>query len=439
MNNKRLVIADPSLKDERGHHYALSKVISAGALKKGIELIWLVHKKHTLESLQGIKIIPTFSSSMYDSISQDSKKTLIDVHFISRIPEYLHPILIKIRDIIKILIPKRYTRYLLGINAIESQTQIFARELSQAVIENNITLPDELLIHSADGTIYRGILAILQKKLWENFPRLHLCTSYDEKMMPHYNNGLSVTRIIEYYKLLGVLDQKIFLYAENYPLSQHLKQLWNVNLTPLEIPILERDALLEKKIIVETPQSRLNIVYLGAAREEKGFLLLPKIIKKTLQHQELKKNIHFTIQCSPQIIGYSPSIKKAIARLKKYPSDLVHLIEHKQSMEDYYAMLDNADVVLLCYQQNKYQYRGSGIAVEAISSAKIVIVSPDTFPAEIAGEAGLHASDANEIVEKLMSITNDYKKYAMASKKRMKEYNQSHSASAYIDILWARK
>ena len=78
----RLAIIDPSLKDERGHHYALTKAISDGALKNGLDVLIFANRNVTsLPELNKVEIFPVFSSTTYDIFIKANVKQP-SVHYI---------------------------------------------------------------------------------------------------------------------------------------------------------------------------------------------------------------------------------------------------------------------------------------------------------------------------------------------------------------------
>jgi glycosyltransferase involved in cell wall biosynthesis len=438
----RIIIVDPSLKDERGHHYALTKAVSMGAVANEVQLIWLANKEFAFKpEIENVRVRPLFSASMYDAFKKsknagqdDTSKrevSLVDIGLIERIPQRLRPLLRKIRNWLGPKLPDRY-HSTLGLEQPASVApKTFVEELLSGLESENVTAADQVLFHTADGDTYRAILeiALTQSKFLQG-PCYHVCTPYDSEIMPHNKKGLSAARVAEYLKLLGALERKVLLYGENIPLAEHLSEEWGVKVRPLEIP--PPVTKVDVAINADNKNGRLEVVYLGAAREEKGFHLLPDVVQQVAAINGAGGDIHFTLQCSPQIIGYMPIIKKAIARLKEQPGELLSLIETQQSMDDYYTTLKSADVVLLCYQSDKYRVRGSGIAVEAVAFGKIVIATPNTFPASVASAAAVTGEGAKDIAEKLVTIAKDKKSYIERAKIRQREYCQKNSPEKYI-------
>lgn len=439
VSSQRLIILDPSLKDLRGHHYSLTKAITLGAENNNIDVIWYVNKEfqNSIDS-DDVKVRRIFKSSMYDLFIKQSsignKPLSVDRTTIDRIPKYARKILKKIFTKFKAFIPNKY-RDVLGVGESEKEgVSGFVGELVQAFEQDDISDRDVVLVHTADGMIYRSMLdMVVNYSNFSKFPSFHLCTPYDSQIMPHNNRGMRVKDVVRYVDLLGVLNNKIFLYAENELLSEHLSEEWGVEVETLEIP----PPLLESTVAVN--DSTLDVVYLGAAREEKGFHLLPGVIDHILSKDEGDElKIRMRLQCTPQVIGYVPAIKNIVERLNQYKNDRVSLIDQQQSMNQYYRALQEADVVLLCYDSEKYRVRGSGIAAEAVTYGKIVVATPNTFPSFLAGKAGVLASTEVEIAEAILKVAANKGIYKSAAIERSIEYRKKVTAGKYVKHLFER-
>lgn len=307
-------------------------------------------------------------------------------------------------------------------------------ELLQVISEHAANKKDIVFFHTADASTYRGVLNIfcnltLMNK-WKDLPRFHLCTPYDEQVMPYNDYGQRVRHAVRYMKLLGLLDKFVFLYAENELLAAHLANEWKVTVRSLPVPP-EKSLLSKSKV---HNNKKLHVMYLGDARAEKGFNLLPKLVKKVLG-SAISQKVKFTLQASPEIAGYTPDIKSSIEALKSMESEALTIIPQAQSVERYLQLLNSADAVLLCYDQGKYRVRGSGIAVEAVTHAVTIISTPGTFPSYIAGEAGVNASNADGIFKALEEICENRQAYVELALARRDWYFNKFSGNKYHNIL----
>jgi hypothetical protein len=441
----RFVIVDRSLKDERGHHYALSSVITEGARQHDLDIVWWTNAAFPkVLTVEGAATSGIFSTSIYDPfVAAENSSGESKPQNPYNEPRDYGPLLgFPIKFAGRVYRSIRYRLAVRGIGNLvvatsdpdEPARRPAARlvdELANGIDDLELGEGDHIFVHTADGDIYRSVLdLILERRPNRGVPYIHLATPFDIATMPHYKTGLTVERVVRYYRTFGLIGNQIFLYAENGLLADELSKIWDVPVTPLNLP-----PPIAANAQKPARRSTLRVAYLGAARAEKGFNLLPEVIRTILNSELPRPAIQFVIQCHPQIVGYSEEIKATIAELKMLPQDCVQLIEAQQSMHDYYAVLRDVDVVWTCYDSNKYRVRGSGIAVEAISFGNIIIATPDSFPAQIAEEAGVLAEGAIEIARAILTIHQDTDVYRRRANKRRIRYMRSHSAANYIATI----
>ena len=441
INKGRLIIVDPSLKDTRGHHYSLTCSVTASAAGSGYDVIVLSNiSVDESFSIPSADVIPVFSKTTYDyfkKIEKDEKISLrqrIRRAILNRLPESIRQVLRNLKE--RFVEPPNQVPDEATSNNGANSSNIVS-ELMHSLKKLNVTGNDHVLVHTSDAIIYRSILKIVQKSsslgASVNF---HLCTPYDMKIMPHSSKGLGVGRVIRYLDLMGAIGRNVFLYAENDLLADSLSSEWGVEVQSLDIPMkrISRD-----EAAVNERDTAFKVVYLGAAREEKGFHLLPSIIENVLSRKKEYQLVEFILQCSPQIVGYTPKIQHAIKQLQKLDQHSVTLIKQQQTMDEYYQLLESADIVLLCYQQEKYKVRGSGIAAEAIAYGKNVITTSGTYPAWLAGDAGLTADEPVGIASAILNIINDHDSFVDKAKIRADWFYNKTKPEQYIEKLLANE
>ncbi|MDB4576064.1 glycosyltransferase [bacterium] len=436
----RLIIVDPSLRDTRGHHFALTRVIVDSAVISGFQVVVFSNKSAGSLEIPGARVRPVFSKATYDYFIPAGNKKRVPVkervhQFISlRCPESLKVVLRRGRDRLK----KVRGRLGVPINSGRpSEDGGLLIELRDALIEEKVTGVGHVLVHTADGIIYRTILQLMQNKYpLGDFPHFHLCTPYDMRIMPHSANGMPVNRVIGYLNQMGFLNRKIFLYAENELLADSLTNAWGVEVNTLDIPMKRIELAARAK---QSNNNVFRVVYLGAAREEKGFPLIPDVIEIVLNKTGAGQKVEFIVQCSPQIVGYTKKIEATIERLKSFPATDVRLIRHQQTEDEYYGVLDSADIVLCCYQKENYRVRGSGIATEAVAYGKVMIVTPGTYPEWLAGDAGLPARDSKEIAEAILTVTSAADYYKNKALERAEWFAEKTRPDEYVNKLLANE
>ena len=426
----KIAIADRSLRDERGHHLALTRVLSEGAFSNAEALYWITHRDFPRRlAIEGAVIVAQFSRTMYDSPDEIPELTSQqETHMFGNITRFITRV--RRSAAARLPLPARARARLDVPVKPATPDPTLAQELHAALRNNDLGGDDHVLVHSCDGEMYRTVLQLLLSENHQQLPFIHLVTSFDDHTMPHYRRDINVARVVDYYRILGALDKRVFLYAENPPLAEVLSNIWQTHVESLEIPLSRHKPMPEK---IDTP--KLTVSYLGAAREEKGFLMLPKVVAECLA---LNSNIRFQIQCSPQIVGYTSAIKATIEELETFSKHTVKLVREVRSPEGYQSMLQETDVVLACYDEEKYQVRGSGIAVDAISNACSLITTPGTSPDRIGQTAAHSATGPTEIARVLDAISKDRLRYSEIASSRRNAYARENNPNAYWKKLVSR-
>ncbi len=293
-----------------------------------------------------------------------------------------------------------------------------------------------VLFHTCDAETYRDTVELFINEVpierWNSLPAFHLSTPYDEAIMPHNDRILGFEHSVRRLSNLGLIGTRVFLHAENVLLAEHLANYLGVEVSPLPIPPFKP---IHSKSARES-MDVMNVMYLGAARTEKGFVVLPDVVSQCLK-KGLK--VRFTIQVTPQILGYTPDIERAVEQLKEIDDPRVKLLEEPLSQPDYKRTLSHADIVLLCYQPDRYAVRSSGIAVEAVLSEATIIATQNTFPAFLSGDAGIQISDASEIVDAITRVARNRKGYQIAARARRQWYLNQYGSEAFVNALVRHK
>ncbi len=115
-------------------------------------------------------------------------------------------------------------------------------------------------------------------------------------------------------------------------------------------------------------------VSLGNARDEKGILEILEAIR-ILHDRGQSRGLRFILQCNDA----APDIQAAIDAFRARTIPGCDLLSEKLTSDDYYNLLQAADVVLLPYWRSIYFARTSGVFMEALSAGKPVIATSDTW------------------------------------------------------------
>ncbi len=391
---KRFIIADPSLADVRGHHFELTAQITQGAEESDMDVFWMTNKSfRQSDFISHIPVYPIFTTTMYDRYKRQSNKGNND------------------------------------------PTESIFQEMENAL---NIALKidaDAILFHTAYADIYESAFRLYSGSGWESLPILHLCTPYDCDTMPGRRPENPLPELFGRLRSMPALERQLFLWTETPQLAVDYAARFAMTVRALPLP-----PPVESPADVDTVDDTVvNVLYLGAAREEKGFLQLPELVERLHPIYGKTGQLHFTVQCTPQIIGYLPSIKEAINRLRCYTPNFVTLIEDFTDRGTYLKYLRESDIVLLLYNQKGYRIRGSGIAIESICANKSILTTKETFCSSLITHGGGCAVEnldqAVKFFDDYVTNRNHYKKQAEI---QGKAYRERYSIKKYLKNIFLR-
>lgn len=440
----RLFIADPALTNHQGHHFSVTNSFSKFAEHRGYDVIWLVNKEFSFKAedrTRGYRVHQTFSNATYDAY-----KKQVPTSFIARIESQLQyrarklpeSFKVKVRCILGyirsvILKIKRVKPRLQAVNSeVKAVKKLTAsQELYEAIGKYQTTPDDILLFHTCDAHTYADIVQLFIETIglqdWNNFPVLHLSTPYDKLVMPHNKTSIACDQSIRYLNALGLVNSRIFLHAENELLAAYLQKQWAVEVKPLYIPQ-------EAASVKNVEEGKFNIAYLGAARTEKGFPMVSEAIMKFLVSND-RADVSFTLQINPQIVGYTGDIQYAVKKLKAFGDSRLHLIETVQTPDEYEQTLANSNVLLLCYDKTRYAVRSSGVVIEALASAKNVIVTKGTFLEFIVAEAGISVETIDDVINAIVKFADEREHYQQLAKERAEVFLNEISPKGFSELL----
>lgn len=128
-----------------------------------------------------------------------------------------------------------------------------------------------------------------------------------------------------------------------------------------------------------------RLCYLGDAREEKGFALLP-YINEQLSMQVIKgRPIRIAAQGYQTGTSVDVEMLKGIDALLRSTADGTVVVQEPLRSEQYAAMIARSDIVYNLYRRENYTARSSGVFVEAIACHKPVVATAGTWMSAVMG------------------------------------------------------
>ncbi|MBI1776506.1 MAG: glycosyltransferase [Proteobacteria bacterium] len=179
---------------------------------------------------------------------------------------------------------------------------------------------------------------------------------------------------------------------------------------------------------------RRRVLYCGEATRRKGFDLLPEIIRKV---SAARADAEFVIQ----LHGWHPNdpLLAEVASLTRTQAN-VHTVSGFTLPEDFYRLLDDADLIVLPYQAPVYKAGTSAIFEEAMYLGCPCVVPPETMMATALGrhpEAGAVAADASAaaLADAVLRVLADYPRYQAGAMAASLEWRARDGIDRFAQFL----
>lgn len=160
-------------------------------------------------------------------------------------------------------------------------------------------------------------------------------------------------------------------YADTEGLARLYGEMSGLPVGLLPVPVVPRPR--------RSPKPAFQAIYLGDARDEKGFPVLAQAIL-TMEAARRAGAITFTIQSHFNTEPGDPATVLARAALQEAGPG-VHMLGEALDTDAYGALLGSADLVLTPYDPIAYQVRSSGVMSEALAAGAPVLVTAGSWMA----------------------------------------------------------
>ncbi|WP_374282446.1 glycosyltransferase [Novosphingobium sp.] len=221
------------------------------------------------------------------------------------------------------------------------------------------------------------------------------------------------------------------LFTDSNILQDQFGQLTDLPIGLLPIPHCEPG---EPKPARRAVRQGRNAVFLGQARRNKGFALLDQAIERT-QTLVPAGALHFRLQAVDPDFP-DEEWNRLHQRLDALGAEM---IAQTLDEEEYAALLQAADIVLLPYLKAHYDSQTSGVLAEALALGKPVVVPSGTWMAEQVdghGNAELFVSgDAASLGDAIAAIANDFDRYSRAAQVLAQSWGRFHNADNLITTI----
>ncbi|MDR1490884.1 MAG: glycosyltransferase [Desulfovibrio sp.] len=127
------------------------------------------------------------------------------------------------------------------------------------------------------------------------------------------------------------------------------------------------------------PATPLTALYLGDARDEKGFHLLPPLIRRTRDLLKAKR-LRYVCQSNFNIPGGEKASSRALAQLREIQAETagVQLLPGPFTASEYQHLIQSAAIIMLPYMPENYLARSSGVFAEALAAGVPCLIPAGT-------------------------------------------------------------
>lgn len=403
----RLILADAGLKGPAGHHLNYAAALAEAAQRLGLCAVILAHRElvATVQAAH-LRLVPIFSA-LYQTSGGGGRLRGVLFRACSLLPPQLS---ISAADF------ARRTHRAVRAGRPDS----FGRELAAALADMRSTGDDVLVLPSVSSANLAGLPEALAPAV---VGRIAIILRRLPDEMDKSDPGPTPTDAI-LRQLHGHFGSRLRLFADTEPLAELWHRLLGLPVAPVPIPT-NVAAVQERR-----PRLRPHLIFAGGARSEKGYPLLPEIVAA------LGSSARFTIQSGVVDAAADPAVQRAHRALRSQVGSHLELIERGLSIDDYLALIRDADLLLLPYDPAAYGPRSSGILAEARALAIPAVVPRGCWMEQAAGPARTFAFDyPSGFAASVRSALTHLGPLTTAMREAAPAWRKLHNARALLDVL----
>ncbi len=390
---KKFILIDNLLDGIGGHCYEYAVQVLESAKRSGYTAILAAHKKfpYTEEVFEVRRLYPLkeeyfLKNWIFRKVAQTPIFTLLEVFrkkkppFFARFDETQKksPLRLSLRILPKI--------FLFGLNRVDVRIRIFffIRQTKALLDQVQPTHEDIFFVPNATLGVLNSLYQVFQRQ-GEPKGTWHILLRWD-----FVQDSSEFRKLRKYIKMIAykIGKSRVFFYTDTQELTHQYKNKTGFLFETLPIPIRVQnlvDLQKDKESQKRSKDSRgFRIVFLGEARDEKGFGLLQEIISNLLEHFS-EEEIFITVQSYSLASVVSDSIKSTMRFFKERVRGQRRnflLKESPLSTIEYQNLILESDLILLPYCPSKYSHRSSGALIDALAYGKPVLVRDRSWLSE---------------------------------------------------------
>ena len=366
----RLIVVDQSLQDAVGHHLDYGVAVAEGAAGLGLRPTIVCHRGfRDVDAFGATTVTPWFSENSYEAHRGRLARSAHRV--IAQSPAWCRGVLLRAAIAVR-----RMGGSSRG--PVEAGPSSFGRELRAYLETADVARDDHVLIHTVSMPELHATLDAFVGSPPRPLIHVVLRRDAEEREIRSDPRGGAVEAFARVRRDPALAARLVF-HTDSEPLRDQYRALSHgvdVGVLPIPFP---RAAVVPDGPDRDRP---LNVVYLGDARAEKGYHLLPSLLTGAGVVDGVRARL--VAQSNSKLSLEEATIVTARRALASRPVEEVELVETALSVAAFDALVRRSDIVVLPYRRDRYVRRTSGVLVQALAAGKPVVVPARTWLADAA-------------------------------------------------------
>ena len=401
-----LIIADHTLKDYQGHSFEYCKSVREITMAKGWKVTSLGTSLLEPEVEKELKALKFFAHGFFHDFALHT----IIYQFPGRLQEFL------------------CSRW----NYRQHSNSLFT-DLCKLLPDCNNTEPVLILFPTFSFNDIIGITRFAEKLASSSNTQIAMVQhftsrpNFDKDRFPHrlYSHSLN-------YLSQSPAKNRINLFADSKDLADEYKFYIDKPFKVLPIPHTQYSS---EQPSIKTPSKKLVIGYLGDARINKGFHMIPETIKNVISSLG-SDTVHWEIQANIRKHQEWQTVQ-AVNLLKTMPTIKLH--EAAMDTDSYHKLMADIDIFMLPYTLENYHSQTSGVFSEIRGLGKVSVVTKGTWMAgEIKNNGGgmlCTPEDSKSLADAIIECVEAYPQLSAEAGSAGKKWREFHNCENYIAEL----
>jgi glycosyltransferase involved in cell wall biosynthesis len=184
-----------------------------------------------------------------------------------------------------------------------------------------------------------------------------------------------------------------------------------------------------------SPADAFTVGYVGEARTNKGFHLLPRLVRRAAETHVRGVEFHVHSFAHDSSAAF---LKRAIAGLR-HPS--VRLYPREMPADEYRRFLASLDLVVLPYTLDNYHTQTSGVFAEAMANGSLIVAPRGSWMSrqlsEYGGGATFCPGDAEDLARVTLRLIAERERHAAQREPRIRRWRAFHNPERLIQMVCA--